>query len=131
MPEVSAEVYAIGRSGRGDMSAMPRGPMSRAHPGSRHHAKLNRKQWELLRLRIFASDNWRCRKCGRAGRLECDHIVPLQRGGDPYEPSNLQSLCRGCHIEKSRADGGHVPDPEREAWRALVAELSIDVSRCP
>lgn len=124
MPEVSAEVYAIGRSGRGDMSAMPRGPMSRAHPGSRHHAKLNRKQWELLRLRIFERDNWRCVRCGKAGRLECDHVVPLDKGGAPYDPANLQSLCRTDHISKSRIDAGHGPDTAREAWQTLVAEIS-------
>ena len=128
---MSAEVFAIGRSERGDLSAVRGGQMSRKQPGSRNFAKLNAKRWALLRLRIFARDGWRCRKCGRAGRLECDHVLPLHKGGAPYDPANLQSLCRGCHIEKSRADGGHVPDPEREAWRALVAELSIDVSRCP
>ena len=130
VPEVSAEVFAIGRSERGDLSAVLGGRVSRKHPGSRHFAALDRRRWQLLRLRIFERDNWRCRKCGRAGRLECDHIVPLQRCNDSYRPSNLQSLCRGCHIEKTRTDIGNVPDPEREAWRALVAELSIDVSSC-
>ena len=98
--------------------------MSRAHPGSKHYAKLDGKRWALLRLRIFARDAWRCRKCGRAGRLECDHIKPLQRGGAPYDPANLQSLCRGCHLEKTRTDNGHGPDPARDAWRALVAEIA-------
>ena len=98
--------------------------MSRKHPGSRHHAALDRKQWQVLRLRIFTRDAWRCTRCGKAGRLECDHVVPLEKGGDPYDPANLQSLCRGCHLAKTRTDNGHQPDPAREAWRALVAEIA-------
>ena len=96
--------------------------MSRRHPGSKHHAALDAKRWQLLRLRIFERDGWRCRACGKAGRLECDHVVPLHRGSDPYDPANLQTLCVACHVAKSRAER-EPPDPGREAWRALVAEL--------
>ena len=41
--------------------------------------------------------------CGRAGRLECDHINPLERepGQDPYDPNGLQTLCRTCHLAKT------------------------------
>ena len=97
--------------------------MSKRHPGSRHYTALNQRRWQLLRLRVFGRDDWRCVKCGKAGRLECDHVVPLHRGGDPYNPANLQSLCKHCHIEKTRADTGKVPDLAREAWRELVAEI--------
>lgn len=34
--------------------------------------------------------------------LEVDHIVPIGRGGDMYDPANLQTLCRKCHIRKHR-----------------------------
>ena len=98
--------------------------MSRKHPGSKHFAALDKRRWQLLRLRIFERDNWRCVRCGKAGRLECDHIVPLERGGAPYDPANLQTLCKTDHIAKTRADTGKVPDLAREAWRELVAELS-------
>ena len=73
---------------------------------------------------MFERDGWRCTACGKAGRLECDHRIPLAKGGAPYEPANLQTLCRGCHVEKTRADRGLRPDPAREAWRALVSELA-------
>ena len=93
--------------------------MSRRRPGSRHYAKLDQRRWQLLRLRVFELDGWRCRKCGRAGRLECDHVVPLRRGGDPYDMTNLQTLCRGCHVAKSAGENRR-PDPERDAWRAFL-----------
>ena len=96
--------------------------MSKRLPGSRFHKALDQRRWQLLRLRIFERDGWRCCSCGKAGRLECDHVVPLHRGGDPYDPANLQTLCVGCHIAKSRGERER-PDPGREAWRALVTEL--------
>ena len=90
--------------------------------GSRHYANLDRKRWKLLRLRTFERDGWRCVQCGRAGRLECDHVTPLHRGGDPYSLDNLQSLCRPCHINKTASENTK-PDPARDAWRKLVKEL--------
>ena len=62
--------------------------------------------------------------CGRAGRLECDHVVAMQRepSQDPYNPHGLQSLCRSCHIEKTRRENRRPLTPAETAWRALVAE---------
>ena len=98
--------------------------MSRKHPGSKYYAKLDRKRWALLRLRIFERDGWRCRTCGRVGKTECDHIVPLHKNGAPYDRNNLQTLCSGCHRQKTLEDNGHGPDREREAWAELVAEIA-------
>ena len=97
--------------------------MSRRHPGSRHFAKLDRKRWALLRLRIFERDNWRCVRCRKVGRMECDHVIPLRKGGGQYDRDNLQTLCAGCHREKTLEDTGG-PDPEPAAWAVLVAEIS-------
>ena len=49
-------------------------------------------------------------KCGRYGN-EVDHIQPLDRGGEAYAPSNLQMLCRGCHILKSAKENCRQPTP--------------------
>ena len=67
---------------------------------SRHHAGFARSQaWRRLRMRVFDRDGFRCTKCGKMGRrLECDHIVPRDEGGDD-SLDNLRTLCRGCHIE--------------------------------
>ena len=98
--------------------------MSLKHPGSKHFAALDRKRWQLLRLRVFERDSWRCVRCGKVGRLEADHIVPLAKGGAPYALDNIQSLCSEDHRLKSLEDAGHGPDPAREAWQELVAEIS-------
>ena len=92
--------------------------------GSRHYANLDQRRWRVLRRRIFARDGWRCVRCGRAGRLECDHVTPLHRGGDAYDPANLQTLCRSCHVAKTAGENER-DDPARDAWRKLVKELTL------
>lgn len=46
-----------------------------------------------------------CEECHKKDALteavEVDHKTPLESGGDPYDPDNLQSLCKRCHVIKS------------------------------
>ena len=58
--------------------------------------------------------------------MECDHVEPLQRGEpgqDPYNPHGLQTLCRSCHIEKTRRENRRPLTPAELAWCVLVAEM--------
>lgn len=89
---------------------------------SRNHRQLHRARWQAVRLEVLDRDGWRCRTCGKAGRLEVDHVIPLEEhpGQDPYDPAGLQTLCRRCHADKSAAERGP-PDPAREAWREFLA----------
>lgn len=94
---------------------------------ARHHA-LAGPAYQTLRRMIFDRDGWRCKKCGKAGRLELDHITPLECGG-AHEAGNLQTLCRGCHIAKTRAERldnrrRRPVAPAVAAWGRLVAELT-------
>ena len=93
---------------------------------SRHHLHLNWRRWSAVRRAVFERDNYRCVDCGRAGKLECDHIVPMQRepGQDPYDMNGLQSLCRSCHLEKTAGENRRELTPDELAWRELVAELA-------
>ena len=93
-----------------------------AGPGSRLHRAINPRRWAAVRRAVFQRDGYRCRACGRAGRLECDHIRPLRKGGDPYALANCQALCRDCHKAKSARESTK-PDPERERWKALLLHL--------
>ena len=80
-------------------------------------AKLNKRRWSAIRIVIFERDGWRCVQCRKSGRLECDHVVPLSRNGEPYETDNLQTLCRGCHIRKTRKERtGYKSNPAAKAW---------------
>jgi len=60
--------------------------------------------WQKLRKRILERDCGLCCLCAKAGKVtlavDVDHIVNKADGGDDRE-SNLQSLCRQCHREKT------------------------------
>ena len=91
-----------------------------------HHARLNAARWKSVRRKVIGRDGWRCRKCGKAGRLEVDHVRPMQRDPDqdPYSLAGLQTLCRGCHIEKTRHENRRPLTELDRKWRALLAELA-------
>ena len=71
---------------------------------SKHHIRLHARRWSIVRKAVLERDGYRFTECGQAGRLEVDHITPLQRepGQNPYDVNGLQALCRDCHIEKTR-----------------------------
>ena len=70
---------------------------------------------------VLQRDGYRCRRCGRAGKLEIDHRRPLWKGGG-NELENLQALCRDCHIDKSRAERER-PVTGRAEWRRRLRAL--------
>ena len=83
----------------------------------------NRKGWARVRRKVFERDGYRCRSCGRAGRLECDHVQRLDTTHkDPLDMSNLQALCRGCHIAKT-AQENRTPHQERDDWTKYLAGI--------
>ena len=92
---------------------------------SRHHLHLGAHRWAAVRRAVFRRDGYRCVECGKASRLECDHIVPMQRepGQDPFDPNGLQALCRSCHVAKTATENRRPQTPDEMAWRALVADL--------
>ena len=59
-------------------------------------------RWRKLREQKLAEDPF-CEVCARAkpARITAATIVhhrqPLKRGGDPFEWSNLESICASCH----------------------------------
>ena len=90
-----------------------------------HTARLHWRRWQAVRRAVFKRDEFRCVMCGRAGRLECDHVTPMQResGQDVFDPNGLQTLCRACHVEKTRRENRHPLTPAERRWQAMVAEL--------
>lgn len=56
--------------------------------------------WRLIRERIFHRDDYTCAYCGVRGvALECDHVVPVARGGS-HDDSSLTTACRPCNRSK-------------------------------
>ena len=88
--------------------------------------RLNRRRWAHARLAVLERDGWRCVTCGRAGRLEVDHVQALDQGGKPYELANLQTLCRPCHFDKTWEEQA---SPERRRWREIAREIDRDFTQ--
>lgn len=57
-------------------------------------------EWAAIRSKVFARDNYTCAYCGARGvSLECDHVVPLSKGG-PTTEDNLVTACKPCNRSK-------------------------------
>lgn len=57
-------------------------------------------EWAVIRSRIFERDNYTCQYCGVRGvKLECDHIVPVAKGGS-HKDDNLATSCFPCNRSK-------------------------------
>ena len=82
-------------------------------PGWKH--KLSRHErgygavWDKLRKEVMQRDNGLCQPCLRNGRVTpahaVDHIVQKAAGGTD-DLTNLQSICRACHLDKTMTDNG-------------------------
>jgi hypothetical protein len=63
----------------------------------------NTKQWREVRRLVLEEDgdcHW-CRLHGkRTKATQVDHIVELDRGGDPYDRSNLVPSCASCNSSR-------------------------------
>ena len=89
---------------------------------SREWRRVNQKRWAKVRLQVLESAGYRCAKCSRLGRLEIDHRIPLHvDASDPYDLSNLQALCRSCHISKTSSENSR-PNPARDRWRQFISD---------
>ena len=64
----------------------------------------NSKRWIAVR-NMFRELFPLCQACLRLGKHTpmhaVDHIKPLKEGGDPFDFTNLESLCESCHNRKS------------------------------
>jgi len=56
--------------------------------------------WRVIRSRIFKRDDYTCQYCGERGKkLECDHVIPVSRGGG-HTDDNLVTACFACNRSK-------------------------------
>jgi ATP-dependent DNA helicase RecQ len=57
------------------------------------------KNWSEVRRIVLTRDNFTCRECGHAAdrkHLDVHHLMPRSFGGTDH-PTNLVTLCDGCH----------------------------------
>jgi 5-methylcytosine-specific restriction enzyme A len=63
------------------------------------------RRWQAVQAAQLEREPY-CRLCTAEGKqqvqaFEVDHITPLANGGAFDDPTNLQSLCRPCHWQKT------------------------------
>ena len=80
--------------------------------------RINKSKWERVRKQVFERDGYRCRSCGKAGRLECHHRVALWKGGARYDLKNLLTLCNRCHLGVTAEQDSKGPF-DSQAWLRL------------
>ncbi len=69
-------------------------------------------RWRRLRLTILERDRYRCTLTldGCTGTAtHVDHITPLSKAGDKYDPANCRAACASCNLK--RGDSGSAPQP--------------------
>ena len=76
------------------------------------------KAWRTLRLEVLA-ENPLCVECLKqekiVGATEVDHVIPISE--EPLKAldyDNLQPLCHGCHVEKTREENRQRKQPDRQ-----------------
>ncbi len=68
-----------------------------------------RRNNENLRLNTLQRDDYCCQMCLQPYpeyKLECDHAIPLQQGGEDNE-LNTQTLCIPCHRLKTNSENNY------------------------
>jgi len=56
-----------------------------------------RIEWQAIQSQVRSRAGWRCRACGRRGRLDVHHVIKRSRGGSDFDLDRLVALCRACH----------------------------------
>lgn len=78
------------------------------------------------RYRVFERDDFTCIYCGRSSiedgaRLHCDHIVPVDQGGEGVF-GNLVTACKQCNLSKHSSVPGVVDRLLAEVTRRNAAK---------
>lgn len=66
-------------------------------------------RWKRLSARLRSRQPF-CSSCGTRDDLTVDHVQPLALGGDPFDETNLDVLCRSCNGRKGATWGSEVAE---------------------
>lgn len=87
---------------------------------SRAWEKGSDTRWRAFRVFILERDRYRCqiqgKGCTSAALLaggHVDHIVPLNQGGQKYDPANCRASCPTCNLTRKKSVVIEEPPPRR------------------
>jgi ATP-dependent DNA helicase RecQ len=79
--------------------------------------------WANIREAVLRRDNYKCVECGtpcRSAEADVHHLLPRSAGGAD-EPSNLVTLCDGCHAAHHPKLAGRLARRVMEKWAVRLA----------
>jgi 5-methylcytosine-specific restriction endonuclease McrA len=89
------------------------------------HGRQDNVAWRAAKAAAIMASGGQCQLCGgpldpTAPRrtpwsTEIDHVIPLAKGGTPYDPGNLRAVHRKCH--QSRGSAAWKPPPRTTPQR--------------
>src|SRR5262249_3502421 len=82
-------------------------------------ARTRSPDWGNIRKGVLHRDNYRCVECG-ATEADVHHLLPRSAGGTD-EPSNLVTLCDGCHAAHHPKLAGRLARRVMEKWAVKLA----------
>jgi len=87
--------------------------------------------WANIREAVLRRDDYKCKECGklcRSAEADVHHLLPRSAGG-PDEPSNLVTLCDGCHAPHHPKLAGRLARRVMEKWAVRLAPTCSTNSR--
>src|SRR5687768_2825611 len=86
-------------------------------------APIHSPDWTKVREGVLLRDNHQCVECGvqcREADADVHHLLPRSAGGTD-EPSNLVTLCDGCHAAHHPKLAGRLARRVMERWAVRLA----------
>src|SRR5215472_10146634 len=84
---------------------------------------LRSPDWANIREAVLRRDKYTCVECRKPyppAELDVHHLLPRSAGG-PDEPSNLITLCDGCHAARHPKLAGRLARRVMEKWAVRLA----------
>ncbi len=78
-------------------------------------------RWRAFRQGILERDKWTC-VIGTVGvctvqAQHVDHIIPLEMGGEKYDPLNCRASCQPCNLHRSKRTVGYAQEVDNtDQW---------------
>lgn len=80
-------------------------------------------EWKRIRTQVIQRDNFKCVECGTVAKsadIDVHHLLPRSAGGTD-DPSNLVTLCDGCHAAHHPKLAGGLARRAIERWAVRLA----------
>jgi hypothetical protein len=90
----------------------------------------DKKQWQLLQMKICQRDNWACVNCGQSDCYLHIHFKNVESGKKPWEyPEDaLVSLCEDCLAEERKLLGTALNSLSEAARSKFLASQIHDIA---